>query len=345
MKRLHLVALLIGSSLFVYLMQQVGLGRIFHALGRMGSAFLLLLLISGFRHSLRAMAWLRCFEPNHAHISWSTLFAVRLAGEAVRFLSFLGPLLGEPVKIALMKKRLPLEERVSSVIIENLTYAMSAIVITLSGIVLFFTTAPSRNGLAHIGLGVALILVGAALLIGWVVACRCHPLARAMRALAERTGIGWVRGAANGVERVEESVSDFYSHRRSTLVLVFSLQLATHFTSMAEIYLILNALDVEASFLTAFTIEALIKIVNFAFFFVPAQVGVFEGGNALILEALELGVATGVVLALIEKVRTLAWAGCGLIALGWMLRRRTLAGVTEAIEGADLVPPPRVVPQ
>ncbi len=335
-KLFQAIALVSGGVLFVYLVHMVGAKNILHALGLLGANFLVLLLISGLRHGLRTLAWLKCIKGTHPQVGWFALFTVRLASEAIRYLSFLGPLGGEPSKVALMRKRLPLVEGVSSVLIENLTYAMSAILITFGGLVLFFAHVALPDELKQIGLGMGFFLALAAVAIWWVITGPCRPLTRLMRALGKRSGRTWFQKKAESLRRVEENISDFYRHRRWTFFLVFSLELAAHFTSMVEIYLILNVVGVEASFVAAFIIEALIKLVNFAFFFVPGQVGVFEGGNALILKALGLGASAGVILALIEKMRTLAWAGCGLIVLSLTLRREAIAGVAETIEDADV---------
>ena len=98
-------------------------------------------------------------------------------------------------------------------------------------------------------------------------------------------------------------------------------------------------MGVEASFVTAFIIEAAMKVINFAFFFVPGQVGVFEGGNALLLRALGFAASIGITLALIEKIRALAWVAYGLIALTFLFRKnaKTAPAYKESEKGAEIL--------
>ena len=44
----------------------------------------------------------------HRRITFRQAFAARLGGEAISFLTFTGPLLGEATKVALLRKRVPL---------------------------------------------------------------------------------------------------------------------------------------------------------------------------------------------------------------------------------------------
>jgi putative ABC transport system permease protein len=67
----------------------------------------------------------------------------------------------------------------------------------------------------------------------------------------------------------------------------------------------------------AYVIESLTKVINFAFGFVPATIGVYEGGTEIILQTLGFAAATGVTLALVRKAGTLFWTVIGLVILAW----------------------------
>jgi putative ABC transport system permease protein len=67
----------------------------------------------------------------------------------------------------------------------------------------------------------------------------------------------------------------------------------------------------------AYVIESLTKVINFVFGFVPATIGVYEGGTEIILQNLGFAAATGVTLALVRKAGTVFWTALGLIILLW----------------------------
>jgi hypothetical protein len=71
--------------------------------------------------------------------------------------------------------------------------------------------------------------------------------------------------------------------------------------------------------------------VRFATFFVPAQIGVAEGGSVAACVALGLSSATGLSLALVRRVRETAWIGVGLLLLAGSPRpTASMVAVPEA---------------
>ncbi|MEJ7577126.1 MAG: lysylphosphatidylglycerol synthase domain-containing protein [Pyrinomonadaceae bacterium] len=330
MKKIQAVSLALGLALFVGLIYSAGVGNILHSIRLVGSGFLILIFVSGVRHLLRALAWRKCIEEEQRQrIGLLELFNVRLAGEAIRYVSFTGPLLGEPSKAALIRKRLPMAHGLSSVIVENLTYTLGAILITLSGMALLLVKFTLSSGIKATGVVITVFMVAAAVVIQRAIARRSFALVRLMAWLEKTTGKEWFRAKSESVRVVEENIYDFYNHRGATFFLVLALELGAHLTNIFEVFLILRFINVKASFAVAFIIEAAMKLVNFAFFFVPGQVGVFEGGNALLLKALGLGVTAGVTLALVEKIRTLVWTAYGLLALTLAFRKDARSSSVE----------------
>jgi predicted acyltransferase len=59
-----------------------------------------------------------------------------------------------------------------------------------------------------------------------------------------------------------------------------------------------------------------------AFLFIPMQLGVSEGGYAMVFSAIKLSAANGFAVALLRRARTLAVAGIGLTTLAVLTRHR-----------------------
>lgn len=323
MKKLQAISLILGLALFSYLIYSVGASQILRSIQLVGSGFIVLIFVSGVRHLLRAVAWKKCFETDGRRIGLFELFNVRLAGEAIRYVSFTGPLLGEPAKAALIRKRLPMSDGLSSVIVENMTYTLGAVLITVSGMALLLANFTLNSNIKLATIIISLSVLAAVIRIQRAVARRDFALRRLMKRLERATGKQWFADKASSVERVEDNIYNFYHRRERTFIFVLLIQLAAQFVNVIEIYLILRFMGVEATLMAAFIIEAAMKLVNFAFFFVPGQVGVFEGGNALLLRLLGLGATTGIALALVEKIRALAWVAYGFIALSALFKKNS----------------------
>src|SRR5439155_4129801 len=127
------IAFMLGALLLVYLLRAVGLQPIFAALGRVGFGFFIVVAINGTRHVLRTIAMRLGVPPEHRRFSFFQAFAARLGGESLSFLTFAGPLLGEATKVALLRKRVPLLHGVPALVVDNLLYNLSVVLVVFGG--------------------------------------------------------------------------------------------------------------------------------------------------------------------------------------------------------------------
>lgn len=336
------VSFLAGIILFVYLLQKTGLSTLGHHLRTLGWGFLLVIALSAVRNCVRAGSWYIAIEPDERHIAFLRLMNTMLAGEAIKYLTATGPLLAEPAKAAMVRRQVPLLQGFSSVLVENLIYYLSVFVFMFAGLpaLVRVTEVPGKvkvTGFLLMGLiAVAVALTSLAISHRWYV------LARGLEQLARfgkdrRAGLrggsaaepteeinggtthqGRLESIASQVRAVEDNLYTFYERRRGAFHLIFWLNMSAHFINVVEVYVILVLLELPGSLLIGFLIEAVTKVINMVFFFVPTRAGVYESGNALLLEALGMSAAAGVALAIIRKLRAFVWVGYGLIVIGGM---------------------------
>jgi hypothetical protein len=343
-KTLEIISLLAGLALFAYLIKQVGLGTLAHYLGAMGWGCALIIGLSFLRTCARAASWYFAIEPSRRQVGYWPLMNVMLAGEAIKYLTATGPLLGEPAKAALVRRDVPLVEGVSSIVIENLIYNLTVFLFLLSGLpaLALLVDLPDK---VEAGAYVFASLIIFAILFAWVaIRGRWYVLARmiglASRLMSRRGGRepGAARGRAGSVadrvRAVEKNVSLFYEQRRAAFFLIFAVNVAAHAINVIEVYIILALMGLPASLLSGFVIEAVTKVINAVFFFVPTRAGVYESGNAMVLKALGMQAGAGVALAIIRKLRAFVWVGYGLGAVAVLrLKDRRLDATREAGRG------------
>ncbi|HEU4432165.1 MAG TPA: lysylphosphatidylglycerol synthase domain-containing protein, partial [Pyrinomonadaceae bacterium] len=130
---LQSLAFLLGLGLLVYVINRVGVQPLFDALLRIGFGFFVIVGLSGLRHVLRTISMRAAVPAEHRRITFRQAFAARLGGEAISFLTFTGPLLGEATKVALLRKRVPLTYGVPALVVDNLLYNLSVVFFVLSG--------------------------------------------------------------------------------------------------------------------------------------------------------------------------------------------------------------------
>lgn len=333
LKALQILSLIAGLALFAYLIKQTGLATLTHYLKMMGWGFALIIALSALRTSARAASWYLSIEPSHRNIGYWSLTNVLLAGEAIKYLTATGPLLGEPAKAAMVRREVPLIEGFSSIVAENLIYNLTVFLLMLSGLpaLVWLMEVPHKVKLAAYVFALAIILIIALMWLAvrgrWFILGRLlEQLARLTSRREQASEPARFEKTILRVRRVEENIYSFYETRRRAFFLIFAVNLLAHLINVLEIWIILTLMGLPASVASGFAIEAVTKIINGAFFFVPTRAGVYESGNALTLEALGLSAGAGVALAIIRKLRAFVWIGYGLVAIAVITFKDKSAG-------------------
>lgn len=315
---LQTVAFLLGAALLVYLIRAVGVEPIFSALSRVGFGFFIVVGANGARHVLRTIAMRLAVAPEHRRFSFLQAFAARLGGESMGFLTFAGPLLGEATKVALLRKRVPLVHGVPALVVDNLLYNLSVVLVVFGGAVLMLLAYPVPAVARE-----ALIIIAVCALMGLIAAAmatrkRVTLLTSFIDRLARR-GFRpkFLRSRRHHIYRVELTVYAFYKRRRPAFFSMIALDLASHVTSVFEVYITLKLLGFVPRVGGAYIIESLTKVINFAFAFVPGTIGVYETGNGIILRTLGYATAVGVALAIVRKAAIIFWTVIGVLIITW----------------------------
>jgi putative ABC transport system permease protein len=315
---LQTIAFLVGLGVLVFVIKKVGLQPLFDALIKIGFGFFFVLAISGSRHVLRTIAMSLAVPAEHRRFNFFQAFAARLGGEAISFLTFTGPLLGEATKVALLRKRVPLTYGVPALVVDNLIYNLSVVFFILSGacVMLFTYHLPPlvSDTLIAIAVIAALGIVAAALaasrrimLLTWVM----DQMARL------RLSPKVILKRRQHIYHIESKVYDFYKHHPGVFFGMVGCNLLAHVSSVVEVYVTLRLLGFTPHLAQAYIIESLTKVINFVFAFVPGTIGVYEAGTEVVLQALGFVAATGVALALVRKAGTIVWTSIGLLILTW----------------------------
>jgi putative ABC transport system permease protein len=315
---LQAVAFVLGALLLVYVIRKVGVQPIFAALGRVGFGFFFVVAINGLRHVLRTIAMRLSVPPEHRRFTFLQAFAARLGGESMSFLTFAGPLLGEATKVALLRKRVPLVHGVPALVVDNLLYNLSVVLLVFGGACLMLFAYPVPPVAREM-----LILIASVAFFGLIAAAiatrrRVTLLTNIIDSLARR-GFRprFLLTRRHHIYRVELTVYGFYKRRRAAFFSMIGLDLTSHATSVLEVYVTLQMLGFVPHVGAAYIIESLTKVINFAFAFVPATIGVYEGGTEIILKSLGFAAAAGVTLAIVRKAAIIFWTVIGVSIVTW----------------------------
>jgi uncharacterized protein (TIRG00374 family) len=268
------------------------------------------------------VAWRYAFAPERELPSFLEMFRARMAGQTLGYLTFAGPMLSEPVKAALLRREVPLGVGLGAALLEAGSFTIVSGFTLVVGVLpavmrLAAQTEIQRFGWVVAGLFVLLLLWGR-----WLLRRRVRVASGFLRLVGRGPLRGWVEKRRAQVEEAEGELLDYYVRHRRRFRLMFAWDVAAQLFALAEIYVILTVMGVAVTWVDVLIIEALGKIVSMMFFFVPGRVGTEEGGYALIFKLLDFGLARGISLALVQRLRAIVWSLLGLLWLARYALRR-----------------------
>ena len=304
-----------GVALLGYLLRRAGVTAIVQAMRLLGAGFLILLMLSGIRHFLRAIAWRSCVDPGAPSQRLRDLFTLRLIGESVTDLSPAGPMLGETVKAWAISRSIPAKFGVTSVVIEDLIYSLGTGLFVMAGFLILVISAAHKHHLVKPGVVMLLAALAAIVL---AIIFRPEHLLRKVLLRIRNTSSGQTLIARYGqaVRGWETGIREFFRTRKKLLLAVASIEIAVNLISFAETYLILRSATAHASFLNAYLVESANRCAQLVASFVPFGLGVDEGTTTAVLRSLGHTLSEGFSAAAIRKMRSLFWdfVGLGLAA-------------------------------
>ncbi|MDT4952535.1 MAG: hypothetical protein QOJ02_673 [Acidobacteriota bacterium] len=316
-KLIGIVFALLGLLLFGFFVWKSGTTEITSGIKRLGAGFLIILAISSLRYVVRTLGWTLCFEGPE-RLRFRDAFRAYIVGDAMGNLTPLGIVASEPTKAALVRDKVPLVVAVAALAVQNLFYSLSVALFILSGIVVLLLSFPLTPGLrlmSLISLGVVCVII----LIGFVIfKLRWRFLSAGFERLRKnRFGKRFLKEKQReSTSAVEDTVYNFYSRHRARCALIMLLEACFHLAGVLEVFVTLYFIsDVPPTFLAAYVLESVNRIINVVFKFVPLRAGVDEAGSSWVTKVLKFGVSTGTTLAIIRKARVICWTALGVAFL------------------------------
>jgi len=327
---LGVIGFIAGLALFAYFVEKAGVGQILEGIRRLGAGFVLVIAVSALRQIARSIAWTLCMEPPY-RLRFRDAFRARVMGDAIgNVLPFAGFLVSEPAKPALIRDRVPLMAGFSALAIENLFYALSVALFIFSGMVALLLSFTLPKGLRLVSF-ITLAVIAVVIALGAVLIAKRLRFISGSAKFLHRRGLNekWIEKAGS----LEDRIYGFYQRNSARFLPIILLEFCFHLAGVTEIYVTLSFIspDQPPTFLTAFILESVNRVITVAFKFIPLRMGVDEAGTGRVSKVLQFTMTTGVTLAIVRKARDVFWAATGMILLLQRgLSLRTVARDAEA---------------
>ena len=292
-----------GAILLVHLVRSTGWTPVANALRSHWLFLSGMTVVYTSYHLLRTVTLQICIPQK---TSFRDLFGIRLAGEAVAYLA-IGSVLGDALKVALSRGRIPIVQSATGVFAEKLIYHLSGAAFILGGLVVALWKFGESHVLLYSIAGFTLLFFAMLFLMSSGV----KPIARILRHVRVRKP-----ALREAVLRTEEALFQFRRDHPSRFASAFVLDFLSFFYSVLEVYAVFRIIGLSPGFLELWYYQAIIKAVNTGMMVVPANLGIFEATSVYLSEQLKFGPEAGMITALFIRIRASLWSVIGYI---WFL--------------------------
>jgi len=332
---LQLALFLLGTTVFAYLVAQIGVGQLVSDAGRTGFMFVPIILLYALVYACSALAWQLTMGESSRPPYWRT-YAVLISAGALNFLTPLINAGGEPFRAAAVAPWLGQRRAAGSVILHRMLHSLTYVLVWFTAVVLAFALLPHGTSPA-----VLVVLSAAGLVLLGILALllSAHRGGLLERILNVMRKVPFLRRLAVRLEpqramliELDQQITDFYHRQPRRFVQAILLEYLSRCIFMLEIVLIVASLGFRLSYLQAFTIGGLEAIAGNLLFMVPFEIGAREGAFYGLFNLFGLDPQLGLYTSIVSRVRDFAWIALGLILI-WPAGARTPRAAPAASAG------------
>lgn len=329
MKAKSLIGLAVGVAVICLLFVWKGLETVLGLLAEAGWGTLLVCLFAPPSLFLCAEAWRRLFPPGRRPKAWRTFWAASM-GSSINSLLPTATIGGEVVKARLMILwSSPATDAVSTVIVDKTAQAIGVLVWALVGIVMLAAVAPDERvvwwalaGAAVLGLGIS----------GFILVQVVGGFSLLARFLGGGSQADKWRGLVDGAEQLDAAIRAIY-RRPWAIAGAVALRLGDRLILVGEILLAAWLMGHPLGLGEAILLKGLVVGIRGVGFFIPAGIGIQEGGFIAIGALVGLPAELMIAVSLATRIREilpsipllLAWQHIEGRAL-WRRHRRAAEG-------------------
>ncbi|PWU11143.1 MAG: hypothetical protein C5B51_03255 [Terriglobia bacterium] len=299
-----------GLLLLGFVASRIGLQAVVKELAAVRAGILIIVALSLIRLILQTRSWAIALRLDGFESSTGELMLVRLASQGIGYLTVLGPVASEPMKIKLLQQRG--KSPTAATLVDTGVYWFASGLVGIGGcLAACVLHAHSPRAIASAGI-VASIFIGGLFTIARP-KLLLAPLGDWLGARCPR----WLRKAG----QIEIAVRKFARQDRAAIRQMFVLDLGCQVLLAAEVVTVLWFLRLPLHAGIILGLEAANRIVKMASGWLPARIGADESGAAGAFLSFGLPAAAGVALALARRTRDLLACLVGLTWLAWVSRQ------------------------
>jgi hypothetical protein len=334
MRRVETFFIIIAIAFYAWFLTHYGPRQVFGYVWMAGWGLALTISLEAIARIANTLGWRVTIAEFPPQLKFVELFAARIGGEAVDYVTPSAQLGGQFVMAADVREKLRMPVGLATVVVASLAEAIGQIAFMSIALVIslrLISVAASLYWSIVAGFTLAAALAG-----GFFFVQMKQPFSHLWRAAAKldikRINTEEIRESA---EEADAVLLDFYARHRIRLAASCLCYAVAWSLGPLEIYILLKLLHQPASLQTALLVESVGLLIERATFLIPAKLVSQEGGKALILGMLGYPPGIGFVVGFLRRIKEMVWVLFGLLAL--MIHRMIVQqrGETPAAAMAD----------
>jgi uncharacterized membrane protein YbhN (UPF0104 family) len=314
MRRVETLILVLALGFYVWFLHRFGLSDLISYLRLAGWGLAFTITLEAVARIANTLGWRVTIAHYPRPLRFRELFAARISGEAVDYVTPSAQLGGQFVMALMVRRKLVMAAGLASVVVAALAEALGQIGFISSALLV---TLPAQARVHHLfwpivgGMAIALGLAAAFFTVQMK-----QPFSRLWKVAAKfdlaHLAHPEVKAAAGEADAL---LLDFYAHHGARLAFSCLCYLLAWSMGPVEIFILLRLLHQPASVITVLTVEALGLLIERATFLIPAKLVSQEGGKALILSLLGYPADIGFAVGFLRRIKEMVWVLIGLAAM------------------------------
>jgi len=321
-KHRDMILAVVGILLLGFVASRVGVQSVVKELAAVRAGIAIIIALSLVRLMMQTRSWAISLRLDGLHCSTGKLMLVRLASRGMGYLTVLGPVASEPMKIRLLRQHG--KSPTAATLVDTGVYWFASGIVGIGGC-LAVCVLLARSPRAVASAVASAAILAATFIAGLFTIARPSLL---LAPLGDRLGERcprWLRKAG----QIEMAVRQFARQDRAAIRQMLLLDLGCQVLVAAEVATVFWFLRLPVHAGIILGLEAASRMVEMASGWLPARIGADESGAAGAFLSFGLPAAAGVTLALARRTRDLLACLVGLAWLAWV-SRQTAGGSAEA---------------
>jgi len=311
MKRLETLIIVLALAFYVWFLKHFGFAQVLDYVRLVGWGLSLTIALEAVARIFNTLGWRVTIRDCPPNLSFPELFAARISGEAVDYVTPSAQLGGHLGMAMMVRRKLPMARGLATVAVAGLAEAIGQIVFIFAALACSLPLVRQLHGLLWPVVAGSAVAIGLAIAFYFIQVKK--PFATLWRA-ADKLDLPMMRGddLRHAADEADAMLLEFYARRRLRLAASCLCYLAAWSIGPIEIYILLHLLYEPVTVQTAVLVEALGLLIERATFMIPAKLVSQEGGKALILAMLGYSADVGFAIGFLRRIKEMVWVMLGL---------------------------------